>query len=269
MKRSLSALNQKYNEIDWQVEKFDEKFALSPVDDNWHCISPKTRSFLATKRFNSLKEVEDYHKCLQQALAEWKKDSSTVDDIVELFIKRTQHLPEEEVERLSKVLGDRLLDLQQESRQRQEQTQEEKFEANRQKFVAECGLLTKTQIFEKYGLMYDEQIKKAVELKYISRVETTQFPYNCYPPGHSRYCRFSGYYQVLSDLVVEEINKLCLVTRLQAAEILEVDPTVFDKLKKKHELVIADEIYSSNHPGKYYVYRLSELLKIKQLEFYP
>lgn len=280
MRLTLQRIQAKANAIGWQVTG-DSKggYYLQPQNQDWSCVPPQIKQRYEKVKITTLQDVDECLNWLHDVMQEWKLEQQAAFDIATFFYQKLQQLhPEQlelsssQVESFLETVRNAVLQIQSQQEHTQREKQEAIKEANRQAWIAQQGLLTQQQIIQQWGLVHERQFFAAINLKWLTSIQTYQFPAGCYPSNMRRSSLASGYYRVnvatpLTPTDQEQLKRVTLLTRLQAAEFLEVTPQKFDKLKKQYSLTVAEERYtlSRNEPQrKYYLYSLADLIELQK-----
>lgn len=155
-----------------------------------------------------------------------------------------------------------------------ERVEQEKLEAEQRsydqslaEYVARSSLLEASEIMKRASLVHPKQLRQMEDLKWIERMRYTDFPADCVHPAFRRFGSKSNLYHcsVTFPLNPEQRQKLdntTLLTRLEAADFLDVPETEFDRLKKKFGINQADQRLGRGL-NVYYLYRLSDVLLLQ------
>jgi hypothetical protein len=268
MKLTLQRLQNKANALGWLLTG-DSKggYYLQPLNQDWSSIHPFVRQRYEKEKITTLRSVDECLNWLHDWMQQWKP-----------FYQKVKHLYSDysklsDAQQIGSFLETVSFAISQSALEEQlALASKQIYEANRQAWITQQGLLTQEEITEQWNLIHPNQFFAAISLEWLRAVEIWQFPSNCYPQGIRSETKASGYYRVNRDVPLtaddhQQLLRATLLTRLQCAEFLKVTPLQFDKLKKQYGLSVAEQRYAlsgGKPPRKYYLYGLADLLQLQK-----
>jgi hypothetical protein len=268
MRTTISRIQVKASVLGMQVIGNSKNgYYLQPLSQDWSSVHPSVRQQYKKQKIKTLQGVDECLNLLHEMMQQWKHFYQKVKHLYSDYSKLSDA---QQIGGFLETVSFAISQIQLEEQLAQQSQQA--YQANRQAWITQQGLLTQEEITEQWNLIHKNQFFTAISLEWLHSVEIWQFPSNCYPPSVKNETQGSGYYRVNRDVPLTEndhqqLMRATLLTRLQGAEFLKVTPQKFDKFKKQYGLSVAEQRYALSHgkpPRQYYLYRLADLLELQQ-----
>lgn len=271
---TIKEIRDKAAEIGWLLDGDSKNgYKLSPQNNDWSCVPPETQSALINKKLKTIAAISNHLIWLQDLIQKWQLEQQAITKVAQLCWQEIEvlypaSLKNADIHNFLSAVSNSVYQLHEKAEDIKWEKENAFYEANKETWIKEQQLLTKDQIMQQWQLIHEAQFQAALALNWINSVEIFQFPRNCYHPQIRMSARASGYYRINAQKIdAQKLNESTLITRLQAADFLTITPAKFDQLKKKYNLAVAEERYTSycGQPRKYYLYKFSDILELRSL----